>query len=383
MCGPPYKPGEPPPVHETMMDDPIAVLGAGNGGCTMAADLTLAGHDVHLYEHPRFAEGKEPILEDEAVELTGIGRTGTARLRRATTDLGEAVDEARLVNVVVPAFGHDLFFDELIPHLRDDHVVVVWAGDFGSLRLDHLLNHRGVEADPLVVETNTLPYGTRKTGPATVDLKLVAHRLVAAALPSSRTGEVLEALWSVWPDTVEDGGNVLLTALSNPNPVCHPPGALLNVGAIQDPDEDFHMYRDGISEAVAGVIRDLHGETAELGRALGGSVLEYEDRDFRNPGTIMASAFRAPFDTQTVIGEVRGPNSVESRYITEDLPYGLVPMSDLGDKLRVETPLIDAVVEVGSRVCGTDFRAEGRTLDALGLARATKNEILARVQGKG
>lgn len=364
-----------------MLDEPIAVLGGGNGGFTMAADLTLAGQDVRLLEHPRFAETIEPVLDGGTVTLEGVGRTGTADLDLATTDAAEAVDEARLVNLVVPAFGQELFFDEIIPHLRDDHTVVVWAGDFGSLRLRHLLDERDVDVDPTIVETNTLPYGTRQTGPATVDLKLTAHRVTAAAVPTYDTPQALDALQTLYPETVQDGGDALVTALSNPNPICHPPGSLLNVGSIQA-DEDFRMYGDGVTEAVARVIRDLYDETAALGEALGGQVLQYEERDFRNPGHIMASAFRAPFDTQRIIADISGPNSIESRYITEDLPYGLVPMSELGDVLGVETPLIDSIVTVGSRVCGTDFRQEGRTLDRLGLDGLDADGILARVHGK-
>lgn len=365
-----------------MLDEPIAVLGGGNGGLTMAADLTLAGQDVRLLEHERFADGIRPVLDEGTITLEGVGRTGTAVLDRATTDAAEAVDGARLVNLVVPAFGQDLFFDEVIPHLRDDHTVVVWAGDFGSLRLRHLLDERGVDVDPTIVETNTLPYGTRKAGPATVDLKLTAPRVTAAALPTYETPQALDDLQALYPGTIEDGDNVLVTALSNPNPICHPPGSLLNVGSIQA-DEDFRMYGDGVTEAVARVIRDLYDETAALGEALGGQVLEYQDRDFRNPGTIMASAFRAPFDTQRIIGDVSGPNTIRSRYITEDLPYGLVPMSELGDVLDVATPLIDSIVTVGSRVCDTDFRAEGRSLDTLGLDGLSGDEILARIHGKG
>ena len=39
----------------------IAVLGAGNGGYTTAADLTLAGHEIYLFEFDKFKENLEPI----------------------------------------------------------------------------------------------------------------------------------------------------------------------------------------------------------------------------------------------------------------------------------------------------------------------------------
>ncbi len=119
-----------------------------------------------------------------------------------------------------------------------------------------------------------------------------------------------------------------------------------------------------------------------MGSALGHEVVQYEDRDFRNPGTVMAAVFRAPFDTQRIIGDIKGPSSIESRYITEDLPYGLVPMSQLGDVLGVETPLIDAIITLGSYVCDRDFWSEGRTLAKLGLEGLDDAEIMSYIDGE-
>ncbi|MBI2882259.1 MAG: NAD/NADP octopine/nopaline dehydrogenase, partial [Candidatus Tectomicrobia bacterium] len=39
----------------------VAVLGAGGGGQTIAADLTLEGHSVRLFEHPKFAASLKPV----------------------------------------------------------------------------------------------------------------------------------------------------------------------------------------------------------------------------------------------------------------------------------------------------------------------------------
>ena len=46
------------------MNETITVSGAGNRGCTIAADLTLNGYKVNLYESPALAESFEPIREN-------------------------------------------------------------------------------------------------------------------------------------------------------------------------------------------------------------------------------------------------------------------------------------------------------------------------------
>jgi opine dehydrogenase len=360
------------------MTTPIAVFGAGNGGHCMAADMALAGHPVILCELPEFAERLEAVADSRTIRLTGIGRTGEARLAEVTFEPSEAASRADLLNLVVPAFGQRRFFDELIPHLRDGQTVVVWAGDFGSLELSRLLRARRPGLSVHVVETNTLPYGTRLAGPGHVHLALLAPKVIAAALPAAAPGPALPLLRELW-QCIAPGRDVLSVALSNPNPIVHPPGALLNVGRIQYSGGDFNMYREGITEAVARVIRAVYEEVRGVATALGTEVLEYEERDFRTKVSIMGVAFQAPFDTVGVIGDIAGPKSIQDRYITEDLPYGLVPVAQLGDRLEVDTPLIDAIVTLGSSVCGRDFWAEGRGLDSLGRADLDPGELLAAV----
>jgi opine dehydrogenase len=345
----------------------------------MAADLSLAGHDVVLCELPAFGGRLESVLDSRTIRMTGVGRTGEAAIAQVTLSVADAVAPCELINLVVPAFGQAGFFDELIPHLRDGQILVLWAGNYGSLELRELLRARRPDLSASIVETNTLPYGTRLAGPGHVHLSLTAPQVLAATLPCDAPRRALLLLRELWPCVVA-GRDVLSVALSNPNPVIHPPGALLNVGRIQYSGGQFNMYREGITEAVARVIRDVYGEVESVAAALGTQVLEYEDRDFRTKVSIMGVAFQAPFDTIGVIGDIAGPRSVQDRYITEDLPYGLVPVAELGDRLHVGTPLIDAIITMGSSVCGRDFWSEGRGLEALGLADVPADRILESVR---
>ncbi|MDP2871801.1 MAG: NAD/NADP octopine/nopaline dehydrogenase family protein [Bacillota bacterium] len=360
---------------------PIAVLGGGNGGHCMAADLTLAGQAVHWCELPELAGGKfAPVLEKGTVSLTGIGRTGTVRPALITTDMATALEGSKLINLAIPAFGHGRFYAEMIPHLQDGQVVVVWAGDFGAIELYTRLrrDRPGLKVD--VVEANTLPYGTRLTGPAEVELILSAPLVTAAAVPAARNAEVLPGISELWP-CVRATQNALSAAFSNPNPIVHPPGSLLNVGRIQYSEGDFYMYGEGITEAVARVIRDVYDEMAGIAALYGSEVLQYEDRDFRTTVSIMGVAFQAPFDTVGEIARIIGPKTIYDRYITEDLPMGLVPAAQLARLAGKPAHLVEAIIYLGSSVCGMDFWKEGRTLEKLGLAGMTVEDIVNLVSG--
>ena len=56
-----------------------------------------------------------------------------------------------------------------------------------------------------------------------------------------------------------------------------------------------------------------------------------------------------------------------SRYITEDVPQGLVLLESLGGLLNVKTTVCSALIDIASACLNTDFRKNGRTVERLGI----------------
>jgi opine dehydrogenase len=84
----------------------ICIIGAGNGGSAIAGDMTLAGHECRLYEFPEYRANLEPIIKSGGIKVTGIARTGFAKLALATPELAQAVRGADLVMVTTQALAH-------------------------------------------------------------------------------------------------------------------------------------------------------------------------------------------------------------------------------------------------------------------------------------
>ena len=72
---------------------------------------------------------------------------------------------------------------------------------------------------------------------------------------------------------------------------------------------------------------------------------------------------------------IRAPQSIAHRYISEDVPMSLVPISSIGAMLGVPTPAIDMVIELGSILHGVDYRESGRTVARLGLEGMSVEDI--------
>ena len=94
-----------------VLEKPVAVLGGGACAQTFAADFTLAGYKVRLYELPEFAQGTlGEVLRTHEIELGGtqtnfkwFRRAGLAKVDVVTTEVSEALKEAGLVIVAIPA----------------------------------------------------------------------------------------------------------------------------------------------------------------------------------------------------------------------------------------------------------------------------------------
>ncbi|MFW9844819.1 MAG: NAD/NADP octopine/nopaline dehydrogenase family protein, partial [Candidatus Thorarchaeota archaeon] len=68
-------------------------------------------------------------------------------------------------------------------------------------------------------------------------------------------------------------------------------------------------------------------------------------------------------------------SNLNHRYIHEDIPTGLVPISDIGRLVSIETPAIDSIISMASQVCQQDFRSIGRSVESLGLSGMGIDEL--------
>jgi len=64
------------------------------------------------------------------------------------------------------------------------------------------------------------------------------------------------------------------------------------------------------------------------------------------------------------------------RYIEEDVPYGTVLFSSLGDLLGVETSVCDAINSIMSAVKQKNYWESGRTLEKMGIAGMSRDGLL-------
>ena len=346
----------------------ICIIGAGNGGSAMAGDMTLAGHRCRLFEFPEFAENIRPIAAQGGIHVTGIARTGFAKIALATLALSEAVQGANLIMVTTQALAHERVARELVPHLSDGQTVVLWPGSGGTLVFRKAWNETGMNHRVFLAEAVTFPYCCRRLhGPGTVNIhRIDGPRMLLAALPAADTQPVLKALTGAYADVVQPAVSVLEPALYNPNIIVHPVGALLNMGRIEYSKGEFWMYKEGLTASVKKVIDRMDGERSVLFKALGYDAYTYDQ--------IFWDCFNMDVE-QFAADSSQGPFSMQDRYVTEDIPMGASLTLSLARKVGVSMPTYEAMVHLASVVNGIDFYAGGRTLENLRLSDLSLEEL--------
>lgn len=356
----------------------IAVLGGGNSAQTMAADLVLEGASVNLCDLPEFESSIAHVMKTGAIEKYGstgsTGKTGHAPLNKVTTSIADAIDGVEIVFLAVPAYGHMTFYEALADCLQDGQTVVTIPGCWGALRLSRLLKQRGSTKRITVAETSQCVHVCRVAepwlGPGKVRVIAERKSFQIAAIPAKETDSVRELVASLYPQ-VKSATNVLETSLNNGNFIVHAPMVIMNAGWIEHTNGDFMFYRDGATRSIGGVIDAIAAERDTISAKLGFTPMPaapYIDR-MKDVEWV-----NDPCET--------APPSLQHRYVSEDVPYGLVPIAGFGDLLDVPTPAADSMIVLSSISNESDYWKEGLTLEKLGFGGLSAQEIL-EIANKG
>jgi opine dehydrogenase len=349
----------------------IAILGAGNGGCAAAADLTLRGHSVALFDLPQFEHLLKPIQEWGGLEIMG---EGVAKIATVTTNIAEAMAGAEFIFNPVPAFAHELFARTCAPHVVSGQTIVTWGKGGACLIYGKTFRDLGVTADVALGDTNTLPYGATRVRPTVVRIEARVMELIAASFPGRLMDRVLGALRTAFPYcSIRPARSVLESILVDYNAITHPPPMICNAARIEGGDPGFCLFdKSANTPAVVNLIKLVDRERMALSEALGIKAYTLEEEILHvgwNPAGREKEGVLPLYDAiHTEKLEIcEGPFKLNTRHLTEDIPYGLFTYCELGRLLKVPTPVSDALVTIASGLLGRDLRAEGRSLDKLGL----------------
>lgn len=369
-----------------MVKDLIAVLGGGNGGHAVAANLALNGYKVNFFELPQFAESFERVLRTKEIRIEGVSIDGIAKLNLATTDIQLAIQDAEVIFVITPAFGHKTMAEFCAPMVQDGQIIVLMPGSGGSLEFVKIFRQKRVKKEITFAESCTLPYGARLKGSGHVSVLIHAVALPTGVFPAKKTDATIFKLKQFYP-VIIPAQDVLEAAINNPNPIVHPVATLLSATRIEHSKGEFYLYAEGMTPSVARAFESLNEERLSICNAMGYKLYHWDDLDFKNYKLgeteeecryrILNTSMDAAFGKDGIYAgiKMKGPEHMKDRFVSEDVPYGMVFLSTLGELLGVPTPTHDAVIQLTSVVNRTNYWKSGRGMKEIGLSKMDKKNL--------
>lgn len=349
-------------------------MGAGNGGCAAVVDLVLRGYDVRLWG--RSASTTDPLKARGGIDYEGVLGEGFARLSTITNDVGVAVKGAGAVLILAPAHAHESITALVAPHLTPEQAFMAAPGQTLTL-LPNTLRQLG-HAHPVTCVCSTLPYICRKLAPDSVKISRVSSRLIFAAFPGRQTKTLSKRLRPLFP-AIFPVPTVLDTLFPYANAIHHPPAFLCNIGRIESTGGDYCHYYEGITPSVGKLIDQLDDERRAIAAAYDCKVdklaehffqMGYTDGKGREGGT----AYDV-FHNSEPNRWIKAPSSIDHRFFNEDIPFGLVPFSELARLAGVPTPVTDAVITLASAITGKPYREAGLNLRKMGIEGLSAREV--------
>jgi len=349
----------------------VGIAGAGAIALASAAWLRQVGHDAMLWSPG--GQGAE-ALRTQPLEASGVQPCSVSV--EVADDAAQLCLASDLLLIALPVNGHKRVMDALLPFLRDGQTVIVSSmASLSSLYLYESALRAGLRITVASFGTTVLT-ARRESG---TQVKVMTRRKAVgvSALPGANLEDAVALCTALFGDGFFPQKNTLASALANVNPQSHGPLAVFNWSRIERAENwpQYHCMTPGVARAIEAL--DLERQT--VAKAFGIELGPIEEHFARSFGTESARLEDIAAELHAKRGGPPGPVRTDTRFVTEDMPYGLAFIEALGQIAGVPTPATRTIVDAASLVSGTEYRQQNDLLAPLKLAGETVAGLLARL----
>jgi opine dehydrogenase len=346
----------------------VGIVGAGSIAFGTAALVEQQGHQVTLWSPS--GERTKALATGEA--LTSEGAIKGTFHPAVAADAAELVTGADALVIALPAYGHKTVLDAIAPYVTSLQTVIFSShASFGALYLSRLLAERGVVAT--IVAWGTTAVSGRQLSPTSVNVNTIRKQVDLATVPASRSAAGLAICEDLFGERFLDRGSLMAIALSNLNPQNHMGIALGNMTRMER-GESWSQGQN-VTPNVGRLLEDLDQERIAIATKLGlevRNIFQHFHLSFHVP---VSSISQMNQEMHEAGNGGSGPTTADSRYVTEDVPFGLVMTAKIGRLAGYPAELHEAGVRIFSAMYGRDFTAENDLLAALDLDAMSLEEL--------
>lgn len=346
----------------------IGIVGAGSIAFVVAAYLEKNGHKAILWS----PSGKRTEEIAAGQTLTATGAVEGVFHPEAAKSAEDLVAKSEALVVALPGYGHKTVFDAISPHIRAGQAVIISShASFGALYLSRALAARRVTV-PIVAWGTTLGSGRQKSG-TLVAVNTIRAKIDLATVPASMSKQGLELCQKLFGDRFVERKGLMAIALSNLNPQNHMGIALCNMTRMER--GEAWSQGQNVTPNVGALLEALDTERLAIAKELGlnvRTIFEHFHLSFHVP---VSSISQMNQEMHASGNGGTGPTTAESRYVLEDVPYGLVVTAMLGRMAGKPAKLHESGVAIFSAMYGRDFEASNELLNAMDFGKISLKEL--------
>ncbi|RLJ20503.1 NAD/NADP octopine/nopaline dehydrogenase [bacterium endosymbiont of Escarpia laminata] len=327
----------------------IAICGGGNVAHVLAGLLSQKkGLEIRVLT-------RKPGLWGESIRvLDDQNRSTTGRPHLISNQASEVIPGADLVILTLPAYARAAVLETVAPHLTGN----VWVGSFpGSGGFDWLAQKalQGASASVSIFGAQRVPYISRIIHYGREVFGSPKKEGIAiASIPQSRCSEIASILEEILQMPVSCLNNFLEITLATSNPILHPPRMYTlfrdyeKGRSWQEPILFYEGWDDAASELLIRMDREVHDIFARIPLDLSYILPLLEHYGVGNAQELTRkicgiASFRG-IPTPMLKTEDGFIPDFQSRYFTEDIPFGLLIIKGVAAITDTTTPAIDTVL---------------------------------------
>lgn len=365
----------------------VTICGGGNAAHTLVAVLGQQGIEVDLFApYPGEAERWRAGLARGGIRARTPSGSLVGQPRRISAEAAEVIPRASAVLLALPAFAHKSILQAIAPHLGEGTLVGALPARGGF----HWAARQSIGPSPVIFGLQTLPWACRiRRYGEEVDILGTKAVVGLATDPADRAEALAETLSSWLNVTLRPEASMLALTLADVGQLLHP-GIMYGLFHTWDGqpmgEDQVPLFYHGVDAETADLLQAMSDEVRAVRTALEPrlpacdfsavvSLHEWLRRSYgdhiADPSTLHSSLVtNRAYEGLLAPVRPREENAHDqimgvvpdfgSRYLVEDVPYGLVVTRGIAELAGVETPAIDQVIVWAQAVMGVEYLRDGR-----------------------
>lgn len=291
--------------------------------------------------------------------------------------------EADLILLPLPAFAHEPTLLQIAPFLKEEVIIgaIPARSGFEYAALKILEDNKKEKVN--IFGMQTLPWACRiKEYASKVDILGKKESVGMAVFPHKITSELASFLTRLLDLKIEPLPNMLTLSLANVGQIIHPGimyGLFKGKEELKYRKEGIPLFYQGVTKEISETLKVMSDEILVLTKEIKNidksinlnHVLGLKDWLIYSykESIVDKSTLQSCFVTNSAYKGLRAPMkknnndyflpNFQARYLTEDVPYGLVVTKAIAQLAKVDMPVIDEVILTVSKWIGKEYIKRG------------------------